>query len=309
MVRKVKTENDENKTVGEILKDARLASKLSIEKVSDKTRIGVAYLIAIEAGDFNALPGQVYASGFVRTYAKFLGLDAGEIYDKFRDEAAGNRQRVKLAMMEPEREGGVPHRKEILIAIGALIFIYALWTIFSSSGSEKAKEKAPETVAMETINATVAEQKVSTASSTVKSEAKKDVSVVAKTTSSAATAATAASAASGKTTAPKENSETVEQVDLSRSYGANDGETRVVLVANSEVWLQITDDDKVIFSKVLAKGDRYNVPDYEYDLTLRAGNAASIDVYVDGNKLSPLGKKGTIARDISIDADSLLNRY
>ena len=306
MVRKVKTENDENKTVGEILKDARLASKLSIEKVSDKTRIGVAYLIAIEAGDFNALPGQVYASGFVRTYAKFLGLDAGAIYDKFRDEAAGNRQRVKLAMMEPEREGGVPHRKEILIAIGALIFIYALWTIFSSSGSEKAKEKAPETVAMEAVNATVAEQKVSAASSTVKSEAKKDAPVAVKPASSAATATTAAS---GKTAAPKEESETVEQVDLSRSYGANDGETRVVLVANSEVWIQITDDDKVIFSKVLAKGDRYNVPDYEYDLTLRAGNAASIDVYVDGNKLSPLGKRGTIARDISIDADSLLNRY
>ena len=83
MVRKVKTESDENKTVGEILKDARLAAKLSVEKVSDKTRIGADYLIAIEAGDFNALPGQVYASGFVRTYAKFLGLDAGEIYDKF----------------------------------------------------------------------------------------------------------------------------------------------------------------------------------------------------------------------------------
>jgi len=305
MVRKVKTENDENKTVGEILKDARLASKLSIEKVSDKTRIGEAYLIAIEAGDFNALPGQVYASGFVRTYAKFLGLDAGAIYDKFRDEAAGNRQRVKLAMMEPEREGGVPRRKEILIAIGALIFIYALWTIFSSSGSEKAKEKAPETVAMEAVKATVAEQKVSAASSAVKAEAKKDASA----SVAAKPASSAASASSEKTTASKEESETVEQVDLSRSYGANDGETRVVLVANSEVWLQITDDDKVIFSKVLAKGDRYNVPDYEYDLTLRAGNAASIDVYVDGNKLSPLGKRGTIARDISIDADSLLNRY
>jgi len=305
LVRKVKTENDENKTVGEILKDARLASKLSIEKVSDKTRIGEAYLIAIEAGDFNALPGQVYASGFVRTYAKFLGLDAGAIYDKFRDEAAGNRQRVKLAMMEPEREGGVPRRKEILIAIGALIFIYALWTIFSSSGSEKAKEKAPETVAMEAVKATVAEQKVSAASSAVKAEAKKDASA----SVAAKPASSAASASSEKTTASKEESETVEQVDLSRSYGANDGETRVVLVANSEVWLQITDDDKVIFSKVLAKGDRYNVPDYEYDLTLRAGNAASIDVYVDGNKLSPLGKRGTIARDISIDADSLLNRY
>lgn len=309
MVRKVKTENDENKTVGEILKDARLAAKLSVEKVSDKTRIGAAYLIAIEAGDFNALPGQVYASGFVRTYAKFLGLDAGEIYDKFRDEAAGNRQRVKLAMMEPEREGGVPHKKEILIAIGALIFIYALWTIFSSSGSEKAKEKAPETVAMEKINATVAEQKASGTVSAAKPEAKKDAAAAAKPATAVASSSSAPSASSEKTAASKEESETVEQVDLSRSYGANDGETRVVLVANSEVWLQITDDDKVIFSKVLAKGDKYNVPDYEYDLTLRAGNAASIDVYVDGNKLSPLGKRGTIARDISIDADSLLSRY
>ena len=300
MVRKVKTESDENKTVGEILKDARLAAKLSVEKVSDKTRIGADYLIAIEAGDFNALPGQVYASGFVRTYAKFLGLDAGEIYDKFRDEVAGNRHRVKLAIMEPEREGGVPHRKEILIAIGALIFIYALWNIFSSSGNETRNEKAPETVAMETINATVAEQKAAAAVPAAKSEAKKDTPAV---------ASSAPSASSEKKAAPKEESEMVEQVDLSRSYGANDGETRVVLVANSEVWLQITDDDKVIFSKVLAKGDKYNVPDYEYDLTLRAGNAASIDVYVDGNKLSPLGKRGTIARDISIDADSLLSRY
>ena len=305
MVRKAKTENDENKTVGEILKDARLASKLSIEKVSDKTRIGERYIIAIEAGDFNALPGPVYASGFVRTYAKFLGLDAGAIYDKFRDESAGNRQRVNLAMMEPEREGGVPHRKEILIAIGALIFICVLWNVFSSSGNDKVKEKAPEAAAIEAINTTVAEQKASATVSAAKTETKKkDAS-----SASAKSSLTTAPAASEKNVAPKEENETVDQVDLSRSYGANDGETRVVLVANSEVWLQISDDDKVIFSKVLAKGDKYNVPDYEYDLTLRAGNAASIDVYVDGKKLSPLGKRGTIARDISIDADSLLNRY
>src|SRR5512139_333201 len=61
--------------IGSQLRAAREAQDLTLEQAFKATRIKQSFLEAIEANQFQALPGMVQARGFVRSYANFLGLD------------------------------------------------------------------------------------------------------------------------------------------------------------------------------------------------------------------------------------------
>lgn len=63
---------------GEILRQARLARGQTLFDAERDTRINRLYLEAIEAAHFDVLPAPVYARGFMRAYARYLGLDAEE---------------------------------------------------------------------------------------------------------------------------------------------------------------------------------------------------------------------------------------
>jgi hypothetical protein len=63
-----------NMTVGQQLRQRRERRSLTLEQVSQATHLGVHYLQAIEAGNFDAIPSTAQARGFVRAYADFLSL-------------------------------------------------------------------------------------------------------------------------------------------------------------------------------------------------------------------------------------------
>ena len=71
-------------TVGEILKKAREELKLDLEEISVQTRIREKYLAAIEADRYEALPSSVQVKGFVRAYARALGLDEAPLLNQLR---------------------------------------------------------------------------------------------------------------------------------------------------------------------------------------------------------------------------------
>lgn len=63
------------KTVGELLKNARIKKGLSLTKVSEKTKIQVKFIAALENNDFSKLPESAFVKGFIRNYAQALGKD------------------------------------------------------------------------------------------------------------------------------------------------------------------------------------------------------------------------------------------
>ncbi|MGB7875846.1 MAG: RodZ domain-containing protein [Anaerolineales bacterium] len=71
-------------TIGQRLEKARLSRHLLLEEVAEATRIRLAYLQALEADDFSALPSPVQARGFLRNYAEYLDLDLDRIVDELR---------------------------------------------------------------------------------------------------------------------------------------------------------------------------------------------------------------------------------
>ncbi len=73
------------KPIGERLQEARAARGLTLEDVSEETKIRVRFLQALEHERWEVLPGSAYARGFLRTYANLLGLDAEELVAEYRD--------------------------------------------------------------------------------------------------------------------------------------------------------------------------------------------------------------------------------
>lgn len=65
--------------IGSTLLEARKRKRLSLFDAAESTRIRVKYLSALEEERFDALPAEVYARGFLRTYAEYLGLN-GDLF-------------------------------------------------------------------------------------------------------------------------------------------------------------------------------------------------------------------------------------
>ena len=65
-------------TLGEKLRTAREERGISISEVAEQTRISPLYLEAIDADNYKTLPGGIFNKGFVRSYAKYVGIDEQE---------------------------------------------------------------------------------------------------------------------------------------------------------------------------------------------------------------------------------------
>ncbi len=57
--------------------------KVSIEKISEETKVAARHLLALEAGEYSALPGGVFRKGIVRSYLTAVGLDEASWIERF----------------------------------------------------------------------------------------------------------------------------------------------------------------------------------------------------------------------------------
>ena len=71
--------------LGQILRARRESLGLTVEDIEERTKIRKRYIEALESGQWDVLPGRVYARGFVRSYAEVLGLDGSELLEKYVD--------------------------------------------------------------------------------------------------------------------------------------------------------------------------------------------------------------------------------
>src|SRR5690606_13898422 len=96
--------------VGEILRRGREHYNLSLNDVEAALRIRASQLGAIEQGRLDLLPGRVYAVGFVRAYAEYLGLDGGRIVQLFKAQSGESRKSPELHFPVAASESKVPNK-------------------------------------------------------------------------------------------------------------------------------------------------------------------------------------------------------
>ncbi|MDO6413209.1 DUF4115 domain-containing protein [Sphingomonas sp. BIUV-7] len=81
-------------TVGSQLRAARESQSLTLGEIAERTRIPTRHLNAIESDDHSGLPAATYSSGFVKTYARLLGLDGQAMSQQFRAELSEHTPRT-----------------------------------------------------------------------------------------------------------------------------------------------------------------------------------------------------------------------
>lgn len=110
------------KNVGRLLKKARTAKKISLDDLSARLKIRKVYLKAIEENDLENMPERIFAQGYVRAYAKVVGLDPDEIttsfLDAFKDQDPQQLSSAPQIIIAPQR----PKR-------GHLYFSFLLFTV------------------------------------------------------------------------------------------------------------------------------------------------------------------------------------
>jgi cytoskeleton protein RodZ len=113
-------------SIGEFFKQVRETKGLTLEEVASKTRIRADFVKALEEGNFAKLPDQVFARGFVRSYARSLGLDEEDAIHRFIQSAGAfyekqdERERLKARQAEEERKRRA-NRRAVAVAIGIAI--------------------------------------------------------------------------------------------------------------------------------------------------------------------------------------------
>jgi cytoskeleton protein RodZ len=117
-------------SVAALLRRAREQRGQDLEAVARALRIRHPYLVAIEEARYKDLPGAPYASGFVRSYAEYVGLDADEMLRRFREESGGMGARTELVFPAPVSEGGFPAAILIGVVIILAAIVYGVWYFY-----------------------------------------------------------------------------------------------------------------------------------------------------------------------------------
>src|SRR5579862_1363689 len=123
---------DGGSRVGELLRQTREEYRLSLEDVAEVLRIKAIYLAALEAGDIAALPAPAYATGFIRAYGEYLGLDGGEIVRRFKNEKNTHGATPELNFPVPLTERGIPGSSIVLIALILGVIGYVSWNWYTT---------------------------------------------------------------------------------------------------------------------------------------------------------------------------------
>ncbi len=125
--------------IGPVLERARKDKGLSLEEAERATKIRKRYLDGLERDDYTVLPDAVYARGFLKTYANFLGLDGNGLSQEFRTRKKPRRER-RLSYAAPSSDferpiispGGVPGAEKRQISKSAVVTVVVATLIIAA---------------------------------------------------------------------------------------------------------------------------------------------------------------------------------
>lgn len=147
---------EEPLSVGAHLRLERERQGLSLHDVAEKLRIRAIQLQALEDGEYDSLPGQTFAIGFLRSYATTLGLDAVAVVDLYKRETGAGTRGPDLAFPEPTSEGRMPGVSLMIASMVVALLLFSGWYFYLEDNSieleivqelpERLMEKITETM-------------------------------------------------------------------------------------------------------------------------------------------------------------------
>jgi len=318
-------------TVGQELRAARLRRGDDLATVSRTLKIRKDHLEAVEEDRLENLPGKTYALGFVRSYAGYLGLDAAQMVERYKQEISGrNDDHVPTIGPIPDDHRRLPHGWRFVAGVVVLAVGYGVYHLLFAGSAPQMTPPPPSLTPPKVAQATpkpVTPPPTEPAQSAVPSPAITNTPAAPSSTPSAnvttpapgqnplasqvpspPTDKTAAIAGPATATPSPALTGTPASPPAATVYGQSNRSARVVLKAKADTHLMVRGQNGTVYiNRNLKAGDSYQVPN-QTGLTLSASNAGAIEMDLDGQAMGTAGGDQQSVNDVSLDPQTIADR-
>jgi cytoskeleton protein RodZ len=292
---------------GDRLRREREMRGITLDEITESTKISRRHLEALEGEHFAQLPGGVFNKGFVRAYARFLGLDEDQAvadYSAASNELPILEDKFPLEIHEADRDLN-PRRSflPLVFAVAALVGVlvgYAFWIKskpHNSASTGSARQSAPANAVTEPAAAEPASEPNTVSAP---EPAKTPVQPVAAAPVTKSTPPQIASVPRPPEAARDDTSADSVEAPASPKEKA----FFVQVKAKEDSWVSIIADGKSVMQRILS-ADKHRKIKAGKTLILRTGNAGGIEVTFNGRSLGALGNENE-PRTLTFNASGLV---
>tara|TARA_Y100001970_G_scaffold288076_1_gene414315 strand:- start:6566 stop:7390 length:825 start_codon:yes stop_codon:yes gene_type:complete len=264
--------------IGEVIKKQRLLIKISISKVSEELHIPISVIENIENNDIDKSIDIVFFLGHLRSYAKFLGLDAEETVRDFKKQNFLQPKKSSEVLPKPiiSNLDMLPYAK--IFSLTSIVGIFLAFYFLFVDSDNLSKDFAITSDIPENLESLVEKTQIEIAKKEqiIKLQNEQDI----------------------KNNRDKSSIDAYAYSKNSDSYIEN---KIVTLKFTNSTWIQVRDTkDQIVLSKLMSNSDQYSY-DLNSNYSITTGNAGNVLVVIDNKVLGKLGKIGEVIDSIVID--------
>jgi cytoskeleton protein RodZ len=299
---------------GENLRREREMRGVSLEEISSATKISLRFLEAIEREDFSKLPGGIFSRSFIRSYARYLGLDEERVVAEYQLAAQPQADFDLHRMAAGKSSSGRPTARTPLIAtLVAVVLLaggYALFRYASRAGEAPAPPppapvETPKPPALPTVltpttsGEATAVPRVNPAAGGVTPGTAPGTPTA---TAPGATPNLQGGPAAGVNPAAQSSPQTGNPPG---TKPAADTDLVLQVAASDRAWVAVDADGKTVLQRVLNPDEVETVRAHKsFDVT--TGNAQAVILTLNGETLKPLGRRGEV-KSVHLTREDLKN--
>ena len=254
---------------GQMLRAAREERKWSLMDAEEITKIRVRYIQALEEEDYGILPGSTYAKGYLRTYAKQLGLNSDEIVALYSDSVIPEVAPVIKTPQLQVKSRPLWVRPAIIGGISVLTIVLVIAISSLNQAGKKTEESQYSPPALPSAPKT---EPVTPSPSTPTSS---------------------------------QNEPSTPESSLPDVVATTQDGLTAQLVFTQPCWIVVKVDGQPLFQETAESGTSKEVKGTSKIELVSVGNAGGISVTLNGQALPSLGRAGEVLRNVVLTKDTL----
>jgi len=264
------------------LKSKRESLGLSLDDAFHKTRIRSSYLEAIENGNYDALPEPIYAKNFIRTYARFLGVNEEALlkhYEEYLQSRKVENQNSRKQHPETSSsvERAVKNKKIYGWLVVAVIALFAVWLLLKQThpigNSELTSPQSLEPPTQPSVVAGPSNTPQALLQTQADTQTKTEVAP--------------------PQTDSSQNKEKSSLVGESKPFNVDHAAKDLVIEAFEETWVRAQTEGEENPTEILLKpGEKLRKKGDAFRLDI--GNAGGVSITFKGKNIDNIGKKGEV---------------
>ncbi|MFD1392257.1 RodZ domain-containing protein [Lacticaseibacillus jixianensis] len=299
--------------IGQKLRTARIEKGYTLDDLQQITKIQKRYLIAIEEGNFDALPGDFYVRAFIKQYAETVGLDADALLTQFQqdipdtqpqeyvEQSVENRTRSERSSVNSPVNKLRQHAWPIAIAAAAILIIVGVYLVMWRNSINQPKETIPTT-----DNVSVSSTKKASSSKKAQSSSKQSTS-----------SSTAKKSSSKKTKKSKKAAEpkiSVTDVSTTRQSATvsnlpASGNKLKLTAGDAAAWIAVYVNNAVTWQGTVQAGSDHTVdlPDGVTSFAVNSGNMPQTTIAINGKQVDLGTTTTSVVRTVTFTATASSN--